>query len=114
MKKVFVSSRLVFCLLAVLTLGGQIATGAYRSEAGNYPDEAAHFMNGLLLREYVTHAIGQNPLHFAERYYLNYPKIAPMMWPPVFHLVEGLFLLPGWPPHAAILVLLALVTAWTS
>jgi hypothetical protein len=34
------------------------------------------------------------------------------MWPPFFHGVLGLFLLPGWPPQAAALALLALAEAW--
>ncbi|MEO7273446.1 MAG: glycosyltransferase family 39 protein, partial [Vicinamibacterales bacterium] len=83
-------------------------------ETGNYSDESAHFMNALLLRDYVTHAFGQNPLVFAEQYYLSYPKIAPLMWPPFFHGLLGLALLPGWPPHQAALVLLATAAALTA
>ena len=64
-------------------------------------------MNALLLRDYLTHALGQNPLAFAEAYYLSYPKIAPLMWPPFFHGALGLFLLPGWAAHPAALCFLA-------
>ncbi len=48
------------------------------------------------------------------RYYTSYPKIAPGMWPPLFHVVLGVFLLPQWPPQAAALVLLALISAWAA
>src|SRR5262245_43097340 len=58
----------------------QVWTGAYRAEAGRYSDDAAHFMNGMLVRDYVQTGLGQDPIAFAENYYLNYPKIAPLMW----------------------------------
>jgi hypothetical protein len=107
-------SRLVvglFFLAAVIAL--QWSVGAYRSEQGNF-DEALHFMNGLLVRDYLVEGLGQNPIAFAENYYLSYPKIAPGMWPPAFHVALGLFLLPHWPPHAAALLFLAAITAWAA
>ena len=102
----------VFAALAALTLTLQGLGGAYAVERGAYPDEAAHFLNGVLLRDYVTEGLGTNPLRFAEDFYLSYPKIAPGAWPPFFHVLLGLFLLPGWPPHTAALVLMALITAY--
>ena len=103
---------LALLLAAALVL--QVFAGAYRTETGNYSDESAHFMNALLLRDYVTHAFGQAPFAFAEQYYLSYPKIAPLMWPPFFHTLLGVFLLPGWPPHQAALVFLAIAAALTA
>jgi hypothetical protein len=103
----------LIALLAIALLV-QIVAGAYRTELGNTSDEPAHFMNALLLRDYLTHGLSQNPLAFAEQYYLSYPKIAPLMWPPFFHATLGLFLLPGWPPHQAALVFVALLAALTA
>jgi hypothetical protein len=103
-----------FATLLAITLIVQLLTGAYRSETGNYSDESAHFMNALVLRDYLTHALGQNPFAFAEGYYLSYPKIAPLVWPPFFHAALGLFLLPGWAPHQAALAFLAIVAALTA
>jgi hypothetical protein len=71
-------------------------------------------MNGLLIRDYVHHGLGTNPIRFAEQYYLNYPKIAPLMWPPLFHLVLGLSLLPGWPAAPTALFLVGLTAAWAT
>src|SRR5437870_2148467 len=82
-------------LLLCVTLGLQIAAGAYRSERNSYTDEAAHFMNALLFRDYVREGLTQNPLRFAEDYYRHYPKIAPGMWPPFFSTVVGVFMLLG-------------------
>ena len=87
--------------------------GAYRTERGNFPDEAGHFMNGMLVRDYLTDGLGENPMQFARQYYLNYPKIAPGMWPPLYHGLLGIFLLPGWPPETAALLLIGLAAAWT-
>jgi hypothetical protein len=92
----------------------QWSVGAYQAEQGGFSDDAAHFMNGLLIRDYVTEGLGRNPITFAEEYYRSYPKIAPGMWPPLFHVGLGLFLLPHWPPQGAALVLLAAIVAWAS
>jgi len=88
--------------------------GAFSVERGFYSDDAAHFMNGLVIREYLYQPIGTNPVKFAEQYYLNYPKIAPLMWPPLFHVVLGLLVLPGWPAGPAALLLVGLSTAWAA
>ena len=36
------------------------------------------------------------------------------MWPPLFHTVLGLVLLPGWSPQTAALALVAFASAWTA
>lgn len=102
----------IFAVCLAVVLGLQLWTGSYRVERGIYSDDAAHFMNGLVIRDYLTSALGQDPLRFAEGYYLSYPKIAPLMWPPLFHVALGLFLLPGWPPAVAALFFVALIAAW--
>lgn len=101
-------------VLFAIALTVQSAVGAYTAERGTYSDEAAHFLNGLLIRDYLTHGLGESPLHYAREYYYNYPKIAPGMWPPLFHVVLGLLLLPGWPPQATALALVAFATAWAA
>jgi hypothetical protein len=97
-------------LCAVLTV--QAAAGAYTSERSSYSDEAAHFMNALLVRDYVREGLYQNPIQFAEAYYLHYPKIAPGMWPPLFAVSTGLVMLLGWSPQTTMMILLAAVNAW--
>jgi len=92
----------------------QLWAGSYNSERGLYSDESAHFMNGLVLRDYLREGLDQSPVAFARDYYLHYPKIAPFMWPPLFHGLLGLFLLPGWAPMPATILLLGLLTAWTA
>jgi len=36
------------------------------------------------------------------------------MWPPLFQVVLGLWLAPGWPAGLAALLLVGLATAWTT
>jgi hypothetical protein len=102
----------VFGVALVLAIGVQVWMGAARAERGIYSDDAAHFMNGMLLRDYLLQAPGTDPMAFAEQYYLHYPKIAPLMWPPLFHVTLGLSLLAGGPPGATALLLIALCCAW--
>lgn len=101
-------------LLFLAVFGTQLATGGYRADRAGYSDEASHILNGLLVRDYLLQGLGENPLTFGQNYYLHYPKIAFGMWPPLFHSVLGVWLLPGWPAAEAALFLLALVTAWAA
>jgi hypothetical protein len=98
------------CLVLVLAM--QVYSGAYLVEPGSYSDDVAHLMNGMVLRDYLTSALGHDPMAFAQGYYASYPKIAPLMWPPLFHVALGLFLLPGWPAGAGSLVFVALIAGW--
>jgi hypothetical protein len=105
---------LLASLLLGVTVGLQVAAGAYRSERNSYSDEAAHFMNALVLHDYIREGLSQNPLRFAEDYYRHYPKIAPGMWPPLFSTAVAALMLLGWPPQAATFAFLALVNAWAA
>ena len=104
---------LVSALLCA-TVVMQVGDGGLQGERASHSDEAGHFMNGLVLRDYLKDGLGQNPITFAEQYYVSYPKIAVGMWPPLFHTVLGLFMLGTWPPQVAALVLLALLSTWAA
>jgi hypothetical protein len=102
----------IACLAFTIVI--QISAGAYRSEGGAFSDEAAHFMNGLLVRDYLYSGVNQNPIEFAKTYYEHYPKIAPLMWPPFYHVLLGICLLPGWAPHSTAIFLVGVFGAWTA
>lgn len=76
--------------LFLLALSIQVITGAYRAEFGGHPDEAAHVVTGLMIRDYVTDAPGQAPMAFARDYYEHFPKVALGNWPPGLYLVQTL------------------------
>jgi GT2 family glycosyltransferase len=94
-------------VLAALIFGVvQIGGGALTADFSGYPDESAHFMTGLLIRDYLLAWPWSHPVRFAEQYYVHYPKIAFGHWPPVFHLMEAatwLFVPPS-RPSAVLLV----------
>jgi glycosyltransferase involved in cell wall biosynthesis len=85
---------LAFVIFGVIQIGG----GALTAEFNGYPDESAHFMTGLMIRDYLLAWPWSHPVRFAEQYYLHYPKIALGHWPPLFYLLEAawwLFLSPS-------------------
>ncbi len=78
-------------LAAVLTY-----TGAWSADLSRISDEASHFVNSAMLRDYALHAFGSNPIRFALDYYGHLPRVSIGHWPPLFHLVQGgVFLLAG-------------------
>jgi hypothetical protein len=79
------SALLGFLLIAV-TL--QLSAGAYGSEFWGY-DEAAHFVTGLMVHDYIAAGAPSAPMSFARDYYGHYPKVALGHWPPVFYMVQS-------------------------
>lgn len=85
----------------------QWLAGAYDASFANHPDEGAHFVTGLMVRDYLAGGIPQHPLRFAENYYAHYPKVALGHYPPGFYLVEGLWLLAFPVGRTSVLALMA-------
>lgn len=86
-----------------------IATGAY--QWGNdglwfQGDAPRHVATGLFFLDWIR-AFPANPLDFALSYYARYPIIVPLVYPPLFYLLEAaLFsVLPPTPAVAKVLVL---------
>jgi 4-amino-4-deoxy-L-arabinose transferase-like glycosyltransferase len=102
----------VFLLVA---LGLQLISGAYRAEVGSISsDEGAHFVSGLMVRDYLVSAPGTNPVDYALNYYAHYPKVAIGNWPPVFHAIQGIWMVLLPPRPASVLFLLAAMGAGIS
>lgn len=103
-----------FLLFLALALLLQKAGGAFSSEMGHYPDEAAHYITSLMVRDYVASGFPGNPITFAERFYARFPKVAFGVWPPLFHGVLGVWLLPTPDGRTSALILMAFITAAAS
>ena len=112
--------RWLLCWLGflVIVVGLQIGHGAYRCDLGGDPDEAAHAVTSLMVRDYMTQGLGQNPMRYAEAYYARFPKVALGHYPPGFYLLAGVWLLP-WSSiasllffHAVLIACLATLTTW--
>lgn len=68
-------------------------TGALDSDLGGDPDEAAHAVTSLMIRDYLTDGLGQPPMKFAKDYYEHYPRVALGHYPPFYYLIAGAVLL---------------------
>lgn len=107
----------VFLLLVVLL---QWAGGAYDAEFGGYPDEPAHYVTAVMIRDYATEGFPGNPMAFAKDYYDHYPKVALGNWPPLFYVIQSAWTLVFTAHRPSVLVLMAVLTtvvalviAWT-
>ncbi|HEY7116914.1 MAG TPA: glycosyltransferase family 39 protein [Tepidisphaeraceae bacterium] len=89
----------------------QRAGGAYRSEFGGHPDEAAHYVTGLMVHDYLTGGLPGAPMGYAKRYYDHYPKVALGNWPPGFYLLQTAWTAVFSPSRSSVLVLMAALTA---
>lgn len=88
----FWQNTCVWLLLLGVVIVLQILSGAYRGEFGGYPDEPAHYVTSLMLRDYFIHFHFGSPLQFAEDYYHHYPKVAFGHWPPFFYIVQAIWM----------------------
>lgn len=102
---------LPFLLFFAIVVMIQSFAGAYRAEFGSEPDEAAHYITGLMVRDYVAHGFPGNPMHFAREYYEHYPKVALGHWPPMFYVIQSAWTLIFSPSRVSIMLLMAVLTA---
>lgn len=105
------SNLLILAILFIITVALQIASGAYHSEFGSYPDEPAHYVTSLMVREYVTGPNPIWPMRFAENYYAHYPKVAFGHWPPFFYVVQAFWMMLFSASRASVRLELAAITA---
>ena len=103
-----IAACVVFWILAA-TL--QWSAGVFGVEFGGHPDEAAHYVTGVMLRDYVAGGHFTSPRAFVEQYYSHYPKIGLFVWPPLFHGTEAIWDLVFNPSKPSALLLEALLTA---
>jgi hypothetical protein len=82
--------RLLLVLLAVLAL---VYVLAYVSSEPFYNnDETRHVMTGVFFRDAVHDLPLTNFRSYTVSYYLQYPALGLLVWPPLFYFVEGLIM----------------------
>lgn len=108
MRRTFLVFSVALAALVFQQWRGDVYSADFDATGG---DEAAHFVTGLMIRDYAAGALGSSPVQFAERFYLSYPKVAFGIWPPLFHLLEGLWFLVCGPSRFTALLLVALLAA---
>ena len=89
----------------------QFRSGAYQADFDATEDEPAHVVTSLMVRDYLVSGRLRHPWEFATAYYIHYPKVAMLHWPPVFHLAEAIWMLAAQRSRAALLGFQALVGA---
>src|SRR3954447_174668 len=65
----------VFVVLLALTLLNQKITGAFTGSFGAQPDEAGHYVTGVMIRDYLASGFRVRPLAFAQDFYIHYPRV---------------------------------------
>ena len=56
-------------------------------------DETRHVMTGAFFHDLVADGSFQNVKQYATNYYNQYPALGLLVWPPLFHLIEGLWMM---------------------
>jgi hypothetical protein len=89
-------------------------SGAFQAEFGEYPDEPAHYVTSLMVRDYIAGGVASSPpTQFAVDYYLHYPKVALGHYPPFLYVVQAAWMLVFPISRASLLVLNAVLIALT-
>src|SRR4051812_48330765 len=88
------SRLLLYCGLPLLALWTFHFLRHQPSEPFFYGDETRHVMTGVFFRDALLDLPVDRPRDYAVHYYLQYPALGLLVWPPFFHLVEGLFMVP--------------------
>jgi len=90
----FLSCLILFFILLALNVVLQLANDSYGADFGAHPDEAAHVVTSLMVRDYMVGGFIEelNPVDYAKRYYDFFPKVAIGHYPPLFYMFGGAWL----------------------
>src|SRR5215204_446042 len=94
-----------------LAFAWQRSMGAHGSEFGGHREEAAHYITGLMVRDYIAGGFPDKPAAFAENYAAHYPKVAWAVSPPLFDIAQALWALPFGIGRTAVMLLLCAIAA---
>ncbi|HEY1206368.1 MAG: glycosyltransferase family 39 protein [Bryobacteraceae bacterium] len=91
----------------------QASTGAWNASFTSYPDEPAHFVGSVMVRDYLA-SLPAAPRRFAENYYWHYPYFGVGIWPPLLYLITALWFLIAGVGRVQALLVVAAATAGTA
>ncbi len=103
---------MLFVVFLVLALWQASRLGGFDSDLGGDPDEGAHAVTSLMMKDYLTQGLvhGRSPLAFAEKYYQTFPKVALGHYPPGYYLpAAGALIL--WNDSRSLIVLQCILVA---
>jgi hypothetical protein len=107
----FVPTLLALALFWAVAVGLQWRAHSFTAEFGDHHDEPAHYVTGLMVRDYAASLASDPPMEYAQNYYLHYPKVAFGHWPPVFYVAQAAWTLPFGVSRTSVMLFLALLSA---
>lgn len=72
-----------------LCLWVQHATRAHGADLGLTNDEASHFVNSLLILDFLRDSPFAGFMRFAVDYYEHFPRVSIGHWPPLYYLIQS-------------------------
>jgi len=82
--------RLLLLFSLLLALGLIYALAYQASEPFYNNDETRHVMTGLYFRDLLHDMPVSHLRDYTIHYYLQYPALGLLVWPPFFYFIEGL------------------------
>lgn len=82
----FLTYLSVFAGLGLLV---QLAAGAYGADRGLTNDEASHFVNSLLVLDFLRGWPVSGPIGFGLEYYEHFPRVSIGHWPPFYYIIQS-------------------------
>jgi hypothetical protein len=107
-------SVVAFAALLGVVVILQFLGGAYASGFGGFPDEPAHLVTSLMVRDFIAGLDFRRPWQFAQQYYYHYPKVAIGVWPPVFYGMLGVWFIIVGASRGTALAFIAIIAATTA
>jgi hypothetical protein len=95
------------CCAGLSLLVGLLFLGAPVGGAFDWSDAPRHALNGVFVKDFFMQMPFDDPVGFAERYYLQYPALTILFYPPLFYFVSApFFALFGVSHETALLVVM--------
>lgn len=101
----------LFMFAAWVAILGQWYAGGFRSDFNGHPEEAAHVLTGLEMRDYLAARPPGGPSAYWAQYAAHYPRIVIHHWPESFSLAQAVWTLPFGASRLTLLQMMAILAA---
>lgn len=98
--------------ISIVTIGLQIKATAYTAEFSD--DSASHYISGLMIHDFIRSGAFGSPVEYLKRFHSHYPLVGIGHWPPLYYLIEAMWMLLFSTGRSSLLVLSAFFTVLTA